>query len=54
MNSDLQTVLALIVVAVATGYLALTWWRQRSKPSAGCGTSGGCSCPAPRAHLGKR
>jgi len=41
MSSDLQTPLALLVVAVTLGLLLRGAWKKRRKP--GCG--GDCGCP---------
>jgi hypothetical protein len=41
MSPSLQTILALALVAVATGAML---WRAFAKRKAGCG--GGCGCPA--------
>jgi hypothetical protein len=42
MTDNLQTLLALLVVAVAFGLLVRGAWKKRRKP--GCG--GDCGCPA--------
>jgi hypothetical protein len=44
MSSTLQTIIALAVVAIATGWLLYSALRKKSSP--GCG-SGGCSALSP-------
>ena len=49
MNADLQTKLALAIVAGAGAGLLVAWWRRRQRP-AGCG--GDCGCAAKPAKVG--
>jgi hypothetical protein len=43
MNAPLQTILALVVVAIAATWLVARAFVKRKQP--GCG--GGCGCPSP-------
>jgi len=48
MHEDLQSWIALGVVAVTIAAFAARWIiRRKKRKSGGCG-SGGCSCPAPK------
>lgn len=43
MTADLQTPLALLVVALTAALLVRAAWKKRRKPGSGCG--GDCGCP---------
>jgi hypothetical protein len=45
MSSDLQTIFALTLVALAAALLLRTWFGKKKNP--GCGSSGDCGCVTP-------
>ena len=46
MNSDIQSLAAILVVIAAVGYLARRWWKNRHRTSQGCGGAEECACPS--------
>lgn len=46
MNAETQSIVAILVVILATSYLTHRWWKNRQKPGSGCGSAGECACPS--------
>ena len=48
MNAELQSLVAVVLIAGAVTYLTARWWKKRQRSQSGCGDSDACACPTPK------
>ncbi|MDA8528479.1 FeoB-associated Cys-rich membrane protein [Opitutaceae bacterium] len=46
MSAETQSIVAVLIVVAAAGYLGRRWWRNRQRARQGCGGAGECACPS--------